>query len=179
MSSSSSDCDFSLLSRATAERRRAAKRIRRFGKPSPFACDFCFSRGKFCVQMPNRKGELVCSQCRKLGRKCVQLSWAAVDRSVEESRRRFDEKEAEWKDAARRFAQLQAELDSRRAVLEQAEARAQQQLWCLEEELEQQGELELLDHVHEASELEGELFGGLPAPSPGGSAVVASSSQGS
>ena len=70
------------------------------------------------------------------------------------------ETENERNALAERFAQAQAALETRRKVLEQAERRAQEQLWCLEDELDQQGKLELFHQAQKVTVLEQQLTDG-------------------
>lgn len=122
------------MSRATQNRLRLAAEIHRSGHPAESPCDRCFLSNKSCVVM-STAGRLRCSECVRLGRPCVNLSWESLDRTREEysEKVRVDEE---------KLADLLARLLRNKKILRQAEERARKKAECLASELEQSGELE-------------------------------------
>lgn len=81
---------------------------------------------------------LHCSDCVRLGRPCVDLSWEHLNHTRKECQAMIDE---DQKELARIFARLTRNLDT----LHQAEYCAHQKTECLAKELEASGILEPLD----------------------------------
>ena len=75
----------------------------------------------------------------------------------------------------RQLVDVQMEVQRREREVEFARKRAEEQFWCLERSLEEQGEPNLFAQVREATDWERELYSGVLPPPAG----EASSSQGS
>jgi hypothetical protein len=52
------------------------------------ACNYCFLQGIECYVMLNSR--LKCSECTCLGRACVNMSWALLDKTWEEYEKKVD-----------------------------------------------------------------------------------------
>lgn len=74
-----------------------------------------------------------CSECQRLGRSCVNLSWESLDRTREEYQKKVDEDEEE-------LARIMARLVRNKKILRQAEERAKKKVLCLANEMEASGE---------------------------------------
>ncbi len=120
------------MSKSKENRLRLAKEIRVNGVLSPTSCDRCFCLGAECYVMPER---LKCSECVRIGRPCVNLSWESLDRTREEYRKRVKEGEEE-------LARVIAKLLRDKTILQQAEERARRKAVCLMDEMSGNGELE-------------------------------------
>ena len=75
------------------------------------------------------EGHKRCAECSRIGRKCVNLSWEALDRTRDEYRKKVEEDEEE-------LAKLLARLMRDKKILRQADNRAKQKSECLAAELE-------------------------------------------
>lgn len=115
---------------ATKNRLRLASEIQRNGRPVAIPCDRCFTSGSTCIAM---EGKLKCSECQRLGRSCVNLSWESLDRTREEYQKKVDEDEEE-------LARIMARLVRNKKILRQAEERAKKKVLCLANEMEASGE---------------------------------------
>jgi hypothetical protein len=124
-----------MASLSTKNRLRLASEIQRNGRPVDLPCDRCFLSGHTCIAMENAS-RLRCSECVRLGRPCVNLSWESLDRTREEYQRKVDEDEAE-------LARVLTRLMRNKKILRQAENRAQRKTLCLTNEMEASGELDL------------------------------------
>jgi hypothetical protein len=62
-------------------------RITARGHPSEIACDRCFQHNRLCISMPGFK----CSECTRLGRKCTNMSFAALDNTIADCNRKMEE----------------------------------------------------------------------------------------
>jgi hypothetical protein len=51
-------------------------------------CNYCFLQGIECYVMPNSC--LKCSECTRLGWACVNMSWALLDKTREEYKKKVD-----------------------------------------------------------------------------------------
>lgn len=80
-------------------------------------------------------GRLRCSECVRLGRACVNLSWESLDRTREEYRKKVEADEEE-------LSVVLARLMRNKKILRQAEERARKKAECLASEMENNGELE-------------------------------------
>ena len=125
---------------------------------------------------------LRCSECVKLGRPCVNLSWESLDRTREEYQRKVDEDEAE-------LAKILTRLMRNKKILRQTENRAAKKALCLTNEMEASGELEAVDNCPAANSgvavspalwstinYLDEAVAGLLDPVPSGTAAPVSSS---
>lgn len=70
-----------------------------------------------------------------MGKPCVNLSWASLDRTREEYQKKVDEDEEE-------LAKIMSRLLRNKKILRQAEERARKKAICLENEMDLSGELE-------------------------------------
>jgi hypothetical protein len=127
-----------MASASTKNRLRLASEIQRNGRPVDIPCDRCFLSGHTCIAMANAS-RLRCSECVRLGRPCVNLSWDSLDRTREEYQRKVDEDEAE-------LSVILARLMRNKKILRQAEHRAERKALCLSNEMEATGELESVDN---------------------------------
>jgi hypothetical protein len=83
-----------MSSASTKNRLRLASEIQHNGRPVDIPCDCCFLSGHTCITIANAS-RLRCSECVRLGRPCVNLSWDSLDRTRKEYQRKVDEDEAE------------------------------------------------------------------------------------
>lgn len=123
-----------MASSSTKNRLRLASEIQRNGRPVAIPCDRCFTSGHTCIAMENAS-RLRCSECVRLGRPCVNLSWESLDRTREEYQKKIDEDEE-------LLAQVLARLMRNKTILKQAESRAHKKANCLMSELDASGGLE-------------------------------------
>ncbi len=82
--------------------------------------------------MPDR---LKCSECVRLGRPCVNLSWSLIKKTIESYEKKVEEDESQ-------LATLIARLIRDKKILAQAKARLKQKTLCLMDEMEVNNELE-------------------------------------
>jgi len=127
-----------MSSASTKNRLRLAAEIQRNGRPVDIPCDRCFLSGHSCIAMANAS-RLRCSECVRLGRPCVNLSWESLDRTREEYQRKVDEDEAE-------LAVILSRLMRNKKILRQAEHRAAKKALCLSNEMEAAGDLDSVDN---------------------------------
>ena len=85
---------------------------------------------------------------------------AGLKEAQEEQKKMFD-----------RLIEVQSKIRRKEREVEFARQRAEEQFWCLERELEESGEPNLLAQVREATDLERELYG-IPAGPAGSAAEV-------
>lgn len=116
------------------EHLRLALEIRRNGLPVPVECDYCLSKGRECVAMPEVDGRsLKCSECTRLGHPCVNMSWVSLDKTREEYQKKVDEDE-------KLLATVIARMLRNKKILKQAEERARKKTLCLADSLRGAGE---------------------------------------
>jgi hypothetical protein len=127
-----------MSSASTKNRLRLASEIQHNGRPVDIPCDYCFLSGHTCIAMANAS-HLHCSECVRLGRPCVNLSWDSLDRTREEYQRKVDEDEVE-------LSVILARLMRNKKILRQAEHRAERKALCLSNEMEAASELESVDN---------------------------------
>lgn len=111
---------------------RLALEIRRANTISPISCDLCLSRGIDCYVMPSSGNRLKCSECTRIGRPCVNLSWSSLDKTREEYVKKVEEDE-------KLLAEVMIRLLRNKKILKQAEERAQKKALCLASEMEESG----------------------------------------
>lgn len=126
-----------MASSSTKNRLRLAAEIQRNGRLVAIPCDRCFVSGHTCIAMENAS-RLRCSECVRLGRPCVNLSWESLDRTREEYQKKIDEDEE-------LLAQVLARLMRNKKILKQAEQRASKKANCLMSELDSSGDLEVAE----------------------------------
>ena len=124
-----------MTSAASQNRLRLASEIQRHGIISDIPCDRCFLSGHCCIAM-EVKGRMKCSECVRLGRPCVNLSWDCLDRTREECQKKIDADEEE-------LSRVLARLMRNKKILRQANERAKRKAQCLAEEIDIAGELEV------------------------------------
>lgn len=122
------------MSRQKENRLRLAKEIQLAGSPANFPCDLCFTTGSCCIVMADRPNRLKCAECVRKGRPCVNLSWASLDRTREEYKKKVDKSEEE-------LVKVIARLLREKKILRQAEEKAKQKALCLFDEMDAAGEL--------------------------------------
>jgi hypothetical protein len=122
-----------MSSRSTSRQNqlRLASEISKNGIIIPIPCNRCFESGRDCIAMPESR--LKCSECTRLGRACVNLSWTSLDKTREEYQKKVDEDE-------KALAEIMARLIRNKKILRQAEERARKKLLCLASELRNDGE---------------------------------------
>jgi len=136
------------MSSSSSQRRlRLSKEIHTHGFAPEFACDRCFLSNKTCIVMESA-GRLRCSECVRIGRPCVSMSWESLDRTREEYTKKVDESEQE-------LARVLARLMREKAILRQAEKRAKKKAGCLASEMEAAGELETAEDCPAAAATSG------------------------
>lgn len=81
--------------------------------------------------MPNSK--LKCSECVRLGKSCVTLSWSSLDKTREEYQKKVDEDE-------KLLAEVISRLLRNKKILRQAEKRARDKTLCLASDLTAEGD---------------------------------------
>ncbi|PSK43928.1 hypothetical protein B9Z65_7305 [Elsinoe australis] len=141
-----------MSSEPAANRLRLAKEIQNYGHETDAPCDRCFARilkGKEvkCIVMEHNN-RLRCSECVRLGRPCVNLSWASLDKTRDEYRKKVDEDEAE-------LSRVLARLMRNKKILRQAEQRARKKMECLASEMDANNELEVEEDCPAADALVG------------------------
>jgi hypothetical protein len=119
------------MSSSTQRRIRLSSEIRSANTLASVACNHCFLQGIECYVMPNSR--LKCSECTRLGRACVNMSWASLDKTREEYEKKVDQDE-------KLLAEVIARLLRNKKILEQAKERAQRKAMCLASEMEADGE---------------------------------------
>lgn len=88
--------------------------------------------------MESKTGRAKCSECVRIGRPCVNLSWASLDRTREEYQKKIDEDELE-------LSTILARLMRNKKILKQADERAKKKAECLMSEMETSGDLEVAE----------------------------------
>ena len=84
-----------MMSSLSAKNRlRLASEIQRYGHPAIFACERCFLSNHNCIIMGSEP-HARCSECVRVGRKCVNMSWASLDRTREEYSKKVEKDEEE------------------------------------------------------------------------------------
>ena len=155
----------SCRSKSHQSRLKAYRRIKKLSSISAFPCERCYFSNRSCFVMPSSgRSRLHCVECRRRGRRCVEISWDAVDRSVTNAQEEVRRSESEYWDTAQRLSQLQAQLSEKRQVLEAARQRATEQLRCLKAELDAEGEGDAFTAALKASSLEAALRSADTAP---------------
>ena len=96
-----------------------------------FPCDRCFTENRVCYVMPN--SPLKCADCTRLGKPCVNLSWASLDKTREEYQAKVDADE-------KLLAEVISRLLRNKKILAQAEERARKKTLCLASEMAAEGE---------------------------------------
>jgi hypothetical protein len=126
-----------MSSSSKARALRLSSEIRRSGILSPISCDRCLLAGLDCYIMPSNdpNARLRCSECVRLGRPCVNLSWSSLDKTREEYAKKVEEDEA-------LLATVVARLMRNKKILKQAEERAKKKALCLMSEMDASGELD-------------------------------------
>ena len=76
-----------------------------------------------------------CSECVRLGKKCVNLSWESLDKTRAEYQKRVDADEE-------LLAEVMARLMRNKKILRQAEGRAKHKAEALMQSMDESGELE-------------------------------------
>jgi hypothetical protein len=114
---------------------RLADEIRKNGAPATIPCDHCFSTGADCIVMSSSSRRLKCSECVRLQRPCVNMSWSSLDKTREEYAKKVEEDEV-------LLAEVLARLMRNKKILKQAEERAKRKAECLANELVESGELD-------------------------------------
>jgi len=109
---------------------RLALEIQRNGFISPVECDYCLINSKSCFVMA---GRLKCSECTRIGRPCVNMSWESLDRTREEYAKKVEVDEA-------LLAEVVLRLMRNKKILKQAEERAKKKAICLSNEMREAGE---------------------------------------
>lgn len=112
---------------------RLAIEIQQHNTEADIPCDYCFSNNRKCFVMASNSRRLKCSECVRIGRPCVNLSWASLDRTREEYQAKVDADE-------KLLAEVIARLLRNKKILAQAEERAHKKAECLASELEESGE---------------------------------------
>jgi len=123
------------MSLSSQKRLRLSSEIRRIGIIADTPCDKCFIDGLDCYVMPDSNSRLKCSECVRVGRPCVNMSWESLDRTREEYQKKVDEDE-------KLLAEVISRLLRNKKILKQAEERARRKALCLASELEEAGELD-------------------------------------
>jgi hypothetical protein len=90
-------------------------------------CNHCFLQGIKCYIIPNSR--LKCSKCTRLGQACVNMSWASLDKTRKEYKKKVNQDE-------KLLAEVIAHLLHNKKILEQAKERAQRKAMCLASEME-------------------------------------------
>lgn len=121
-----------MSSRSRQNQLRLASEIRRANTISPISCDHCLSCNIDCYVMPSPDRRLKCSECTRIGRPCVNLSWSSLDNTREEYAKKIEEDE-------KLLAEVMIRLLRNKKILKQAEERAQKKALCLASEIEESG----------------------------------------
>ena len=121
------------MSSSSQRRLRLSIEIRRHNTVAPISCDRCFLAGHDCFVMPAAGSRLKCSECVRVGRPCVNLSWESLDKTRAEYEKKVEEDE-------KLLADVIARLLQNKKILAQAKQRAAKKAECLANELEGEGE---------------------------------------
>ena len=116
---------------STQRRIRLSTEIRNANFIAPTACTHCFAQGIDCYIMPESR--LKCSECTRLGKACVNMSWASLDKTREEFEKKVEEDE-------KLLAEVIGRLLRNKKILQQAKERARHKALCLASEMEADGE---------------------------------------
>ena len=90
---------------------------------------------------------------------------------MDNGEKNLSEAQAEVEDLQDKLVAALAKVRRRKRELELAQKKADEQFWCLERELEEQGEPNLFAQVREATEWEKELYGDMITIPPGEAAA--------
>lgn len=118
---------------STQRRLRLSSEIRRADTPAGIPCNYCLEQNIVCFVMPESR--LKCAECTRLGKACVNMSWASLDRTRDEYQKKVDEDE-------KLLAEVISRLLRNKKILKQAEDRARQKALCLASDMEAAGETE-------------------------------------
>lgn len=132
-----------MSSSSSQKRLRLANEIQRLGHIAEISCDRCFLNGHTCIIMDG-KARLKCSECVRIGRPCVNLSWESLDRTRSTLEKEIEADEEE-------LSRVMARLLRKKKLLKQANERAQRKAICLANEMEETGELDPLQDCPAAS----------------------------
>jgi hypothetical protein len=134
-----------MASKASQNRLRRRKEIRRHNLPASFPCDLCLSEGEACYIMPGDNFS-ACAHCAGRGRKCVTTSWASLDHARDELEVKITQDEKAREALLEQLNALQMRLIRNRQVKKKKEEEAANKLRCMEAEMAIEGE-ELLRSV--------------------------------
>ena len=123
------------MSRLTSNRLRSAFEVHEKGEIVEVPCDRCAASGRLCVAMPNWKSPR-CSECIRSGKTCANMTWASLDKTRAEYRKKVDEDE-------KIVAEAMARLLRNKKILKQADEKAARKTEHLVAEMEASGELEM------------------------------------
>ena len=121
------------MSSASQKRLRLSIEIRRHNTVAPISCDRCFASGHDCYVMPSANSRLKCSECVRVGRPCVNLSWESLDKTRAEYEKKVEDDE-------KLLAEVIARMLRNKKILAQAKERAAKKAECLANELDAEGE---------------------------------------
>jgi hypothetical protein len=122
-----------MSSRSYLKCKRTADEIESLGSPMSFPYEYCFRNNHPCFFMESKS--VKCSTCARLGRKCINTSWASLDRTYQKKKEALDKDLVE-------LVILSARIVRNQKILKLAEERAKQKTICLMDELEAEEEEE-------------------------------------
>jgi hypothetical protein len=112
---------------STQRRLRLSSEIRKANTLAEIACNHCFLQGIDCYVMPESR--LKCSECTRLGRPYVNMSWASLDRT----RKEYEKKVKEDK---KLLSEVIGRLLWNKKILQQVKERARKKAFYLASEME-------------------------------------------
>ena len=135
------------------ERSQLVRNILRFNHLAEYPCQFCTDHLLPCYTMPSssRQKSLKCTECISRGRPCVEMSWPRLERVQ-------DDLESKIQKDTEALLELVRRIDRNKALLEQAQRRAEDKQECLVRELEADGE-DLSRTVADMSSMEAHASG--------------------
>jgi hypothetical protein len=83
------------MSRQKENRLRLAKEIQLTSSLATFPYNLCFSTSSPYIIIADRPKRLKCAKYIRKGRPCINLSWASLDRTREEYKKKVDKSEEE------------------------------------------------------------------------------------
>lgn len=116
---------------STVRKHRLHKEILSANTVAEEPCVDCDLENTVCYIMPN--SGLKCAECTRMGRPCVNMSWASLDKTREEYKKKVEEDEKE-------LAAVIARMLRNKKILAQAEERARKKTICLAAEMSSEGE---------------------------------------
>jgi hypothetical protein len=98
-----------MSSEPSKKRKRTVKEIITYGEPALFSCRRCFDKNSVCIVMPSSRSSK-CASCAKLGKSCVEVSWASLDEIREAKKAQIAEDKEKLSRANAEVMKMMAEV---------------------------------------------------------------------